>query len=599
MAEKQDELVTSEDIAPVEDNSIAEDEESQVFGRAEYASADFWDERFRKTSGFFDWYASYRELKPLFKSHFPHPEQMATLMVGCGNSKLSEEMFKDGYTDITNIDISSVVIEKMTQHYAETPMAAMKFTVMNVHELQFPDCTFDLAVDKGTYDALACGEHRAESVGQLMLEVGRVLKFGGTFVIVTHGRPAGRLASFNVGDWDWDVEWHKTELSRLSQLINILRVKMKDKPISHSLKNPKILVDALREVSAMSSWKRVAAARREAKATAEEEESPNPSQEAAQQDDGVYSPQRQDHCFVYLLKKAPKGSLPPRSIRLTGSSSLIPTRAGKTAAADNVPSESMDAPATAAETNHRQSHHEHEASQHGVPHDKAHHGGCHHHHPHQHQHQQHGQHGHQHQHNHNHDADPSKWVERLEGAERVRFQQAERVLESLHIQPTMKIADIGAGTGFFAAKMARLTTQNVYAVDVAPGMVEYLKQRSTTEDLDNLIPIQASAVDWNLPEAVDVLLLVDVYHHLENNRVELLSAMKKYLAPNARLVIIDWRTDDLPIGPPSSMKIAPEVICAELESIGYACVERFDFLEYQNFLVFSLSNSQPPPSTHA
>eukprot|EP00743_Colponemidia_sp_Colp-15_P004248 GILK01004584.1.p1 GENE.GILK01004584.1~~GILK01004584.1.p1 ORF type:complete len:609 (-),score=85.86 GILK01004584.1:151-1920(-) len=585
MAEKQEEIVLSEDNAHGEDNSSAGDEESQVFGRAEYASADFWDERFRKTSGFFDWYASYRELKPLFKSHFPHPDQMATLMVGCGNSKLSEEMFKDGYTDITNIDISSVVIEKMTQHYAETPMAAMKFTVMNVHELQFPDCTFDLAVDKGTYDALACGEHRAESVSQLMLEVGRVLKFGGTFVIVTHGRPAGRLASFNVGDWDWDVEWHKTELSRLSQLINILRVKMKDKPISHSLKNPKILVDALREVSAMSSWKRVAAARREAKATAEEEDPSNPSQptaQAAQQDDGVYSPQRQDHCFVYLLKKAVKGSLPLRTIRLTGSSSLIPTRASKTAAND-VPSESTDTTDTAdavAEPSHR--HHEHEGGEHVIPHDKAHHsghkhGGCH-------------QHQHQHQHHHHHDADPSKWVDRLEGTERVRFQQADRVLESLQITATMKVADIGAGTGFFAAKLARLTAQKVYAVDVAPGMVEYLTQRRTNEGLDNLIPIQSTAVDWNLPEAVDLLLLVDVYHHIDN-RVEVLSAMKKYLAPNGRLVIIDWRTIDLPIGPPAWMKIAPEVICAELESIGYACVERFDFLEYQNFFVFSLSTA--------
>ena len=84
-----------------------------VFSREEYAQSDFWDKRYAEHKGHFDWYVEYPELKALFKGPFAIPKESSILMVGCGNSKLTEQMFDDGYTGIVSIDISEVIVEKM------------------------------------------------------------------------------------------------------------------------------------------------------------------------------------------------------------------------------------------------------------------------------------------------------------------------------------------------------------------------------------------------------------------------------------------------------------------------------------------------------
>ena len=77
--------------------------------------------KFIRQTGFFDWYAQWQEIRPIFNSFFPQNEHKddSYLMVGCGNSRLSEEMAIEGYARITNIDISSNVIEKMNAVYSE------------------------------------------------------------------------------------------------------------------------------------------------------------------------------------------------------------------------------------------------------------------------------------------------------------------------------------------------------------------------------------------------------------------------------------------------------------------------------------------------
>jgi hypothetical protein len=61
-----------------------------VFSREEYAQSDFWDKRYTEHKGYFDWYVEYPELKKLFDGDMAIPKDSTILMVGCGNSKLSE-----------------------------------------------------------------------------------------------------------------------------------------------------------------------------------------------------------------------------------------------------------------------------------------------------------------------------------------------------------------------------------------------------------------------------------------------------------------------------------------------------------------------------
>jgi SAM-dependent methyltransferase len=124
----------------------------------------------------------------------------------------------------------------------------------------------------------------------------------------------------------------------------------------------------------------------------------------------------------------------------------------------------------------------------------------------------------------------------------------------------------------------------VYAVDVEPDMVEHLARRAKREKRDNLIAIQATAQDARLPEKADVILLVDVYHHIDQ-RDRYFSRLRASLKPGGRLAIVDFRIDS-PAGPPKSARIAPDRVAAELKAAGYSLTQQHDFLPRQYFLVF-------------
>jgi hypothetical protein len=98
--------------------------------------------------------------------------------------------------------------------------------------------------------------------------------------------------------------------------------------------------------------------------------------------------------------------------------------------------------------------------------------------------------------------------------------------------------------------------------------------------------VQASADSADLPEPVDVALVVDTYHHIDD-RVAYFSRLKSSLRSGGRLAIVDFKMD-APDGPPPEHRIPPERVTAELEQAGYALVGRYKFLPRQYFLVFQV-----------
>jgi SAM-dependent methyltransferase len=179
------------------------------------------------------------------------------------------------------------------------------------------------------------------------------------------------------------------------------------------------------------------------------------------------------------------------------------------------------------------------------------------------------------------------WAKEFDDPARDVWQKPDEMLDALQLQPTTRAADIGAGTGYFSARIAkRVPDGKVFAVDIEPDMVRYLGERAHHEHLLGLQPVLASANSPNLPEPVDVVLIVDTYHHIDD-RVAYVSRLKSSLQPGARLAIVDFKADASE-GPPPALRIPPERVIAELEQAGYALVARHDFLPRQYFLVFKL-----------
>jgi predicted methyltransferase len=189
-------------------------------------------------------------------------------------------------------------------------------------------------------------------------------------------------------------------------------------------------------------------------------------------------------------------------------------------------------------------------------------------------------------HTHQHSfGDAEKWSHVFDDPKRDEWQKPHQVISALGLRPDAVAADIGAGTGYFSARLANMLKQGrVYAVDIEPGMVKHLAERAKREKLANMVAVTGTPGDPRLPAKVDLVLLVDVYHHVED-REQYFRRLRDALKPGGRIAIIDFRLDS-PEGPPKEARIAPERVKAELESAGFALAAEHAFLPRQYFLVF-------------
>ena len=194
-------------------------------------------------------------------------------------------------------------------------------------------------------------------------------------------------------------------------------------------------------------------------------------------------------------------------------------------------------------------------------------------------------------HTHDHSfGDAHKWAQIFDDPKRDAWQKPHEVIQALKLKPDAVIADIGSGTGYFSARFANMVPKGrIYGLDTEPDMVKYLADRAKREGLKNISAVQAKPNDPRLPEKADVVVLVDVYHHIEN-REQYFRQLQGSLKPGGRLAVIDFRMES-PEGPPKAARIAPEQVKAELQRAGYRLAEEHGFLPNQYFLVFQPGNS--------
>lgn len=174
-----------------------------------------------------------------------------------------------------------------------------------------------------------------------------------------------------------------------------------------------------------------------------------------------------------------------------------------------------------------------------------------------------------------------EWTKVFDDPARAEWQKPDQVIAALALAPNAKVADIGAGTGYFAARIAkRIPSGIVYAADIEPDMVRFLGDRAERESLGNLRPILSTSDDAKIPEPVDLVLVVDTYHHIPARE----AYFRKISA--TKLVIIDF-TRASPMGPPPEHRIPPEGVDRELGAAGWHRTGSHDFLPNQYFLVYA------------
>ena len=178
------------------------------------------------------------------------------------------------------------------------------------------------------------------------------------------------------------------------------------------------------------------------------------------------------------------------------------------------------------------------------------------------------------------------WLDR---AERDREESSERSVRLLNVTPGSVVADIGAGSGYYTERLARLVgpTGRVYATDIQAGMLEIISQRMVRAKLSNIELVLGTPTDPKLPQiSIDMALMVDVYHEFAEPQI-MLRRIHEALKPNGRLILLEYRAEDprVPIRPEHKMSVAQAKL--EVEAEGFTLSTVNEELPWQHLFVFT------------
>lgn len=177
------------------------------------------------------------------------------------------------------------------------------------------------------------------------------------------------------------------------------------------------------------------------------------------------------------------------------------------------------------------------------------------------------------------------WAKVFDAPDRAAWQRPDTVLDALELTPKSLVADVGAGTGYFSVRLARRVPEGkVFAIDVEADMVRYLGERAKREGLPGLVAIQAEPNDPKIPEAVDVVLVVDTLHHIDARDAYFVK-LRSSLRPGGRVAIVDF-AKGATMGPPPEHRLAPEEVVATAARAGLTKVREVA-LPQQYVLVFA------------
>lgn len=185
------------------------------------------------------------------------------------------------------------------------------------------------------------------------------------------------------------------------------------------------------------------------------------------------------------------------------------------------------------------------------------------------------------------------YIAMLEREQRAEYQKPDQVMAALALRPGERVADIGAGSGYFTIPVAKAVGPAgvVWALDIEQPLLDYIEKRLEKEKLQNVRLKLVPNDDPQLPTGgVDTILIVNTWHHIQD-RSEYAKKLRAALAPGGRVVIIDYipkPRDERPWGPRPEHLLARAALDAEFARAGLKPVKQHDFLPEQYFVEYGV-----------
>jgi len=200
------------------------------------------------------------------------------------------------------------------------------------------------------------------------------------------------------------------------------------------------------------------------------------------------------------------------------------------------------------------------------------------------------------------DADASQWRERFEHEGRAIYDKRSEILDAMNLKPGMDVADIGAGSGLMSRLIAQRVAPSgtVYAVDIAKNMIDHIAEVARTESIPNLKPVLGDPKSPKLaPNSVDVICIIDSYHHFEYP-TDMLAEIRKALRPDGMLMLIDFkRIDGISKDYILKMVRAGEgTFTDEFLNAGFELVDKRDDMFPENYMLKFKHRAAAKAATH-
>jgi len=182
-------------------------------------------------------------------------------------------------------------------------------------------------------------------------------------------------------------------------------------------------------------------------------------------------------------------------------------------------------------------------------------------------------------------ADGADWLSR---PERDGEEQPKLAIEALNIPKGATVADIGAGSGYVTALLARRVgpSGKVYATDIQVRMLDLLREYIARQKLANVEPVLGAIDDPKLPaDTVDLALMVDVYHEFSEPQ-KMLRGIRAALKADGRMALVEYRGEDPSVPIRSEHKMTVVQVRAEIEPEGFRFVKTIETLPRQHIIIF-------------